>query len=148
MGDSIGAGIVYHLSKNELDQMGGKQNHHHPDGGFESVPMTDIDESNGEHKNSKWDKEVRILVNPHAILQWESLKRSPRFSLEIQVLNSRYSSRCYISHRLFTTRKRNISMARETICSIKMTTNNNKTNKDALSTSKKIELNWLYLIAW
>ena len=71
MGDSLGAGIVYHLSKDELDQMEGKPKQH-PEGGFESVPMTDIDEVNGEHKNSKWDKEVRILVNPHAILQWES----------------------------------------------------------------------------
>eukprot|EP00092_Neocalanus_flemingeri_P011555 GFUD01012452.1.p1 GENE.GFUD01012452.1~~GFUD01012452.1.p1 ORF type:complete len:498 (-),score=52.36 GFUD01012452.1:922-2415(-) len=52
LGDSIGAGIVYHLSKDELDQMEGKSNHH-PDGGFESVPMTDVDESNGDHKNSK-----------------------------------------------------------------------------------------------
>ena len=51
LGDSIGAGIVYHLSKEELDQMGGKAKH--ADGGFESVPMNDIDEMNGEQKNSK-----------------------------------------------------------------------------------------------
>lgn len=52
LGDSLGAGIVYHLSKDELDQMEGKPKQH-PEGGFESVPMTDIDEVNGEHKNSK-----------------------------------------------------------------------------------------------
>merc|ERR550519_1916557 len=51
LGDSIGAGIVYHLSKNELDQMEGKTKH--ADGGFESVPMNDIDEVNGDQKNSK-----------------------------------------------------------------------------------------------
>ena len=54
-----------------MDGLEGKPKQH-PEGGFESVPMNDIDEINGEHKNSKWDKEVRILVNPHAILQWES----------------------------------------------------------------------------
>merc|ERR1712117_865917 len=47
LGDSIGAGIVYHLSKDELDQMGGKAKH--ADGGFESVPMMEI-EDNGEAK--------------------------------------------------------------------------------------------------
>jgi len=50
LGDSIGAGLVYHLSKDELDQMEGKQNHLD---GFESVPMTDAEESNGDYKNSK-----------------------------------------------------------------------------------------------
>ena len=55
MGDSLGAGIVYHLSKDELDGMDGLEGKpkQHPEGGFESVPMTDIDEINGEHKNSK-----------------------------------------------------------------------------------------------
>merc|ERR1719402_513777 len=51
LGDSIGAGIVYHLSKNELDQMEGKTKH--ADGGFESVPMNDIDEVTGDQKTSK-----------------------------------------------------------------------------------------------
>lgn len=49
LGDSIGAAIVYHLSKEELGEMG-KPPVKHADGGFESVPMTDVDES-GE--NSK-----------------------------------------------------------------------------------------------
>jgi len=49
LGDSLGAGIVYHLSKDELGDMA-KPNVKHADGGFESVPMTDVDE-NGE--NSK-----------------------------------------------------------------------------------------------
>jgi len=52
LGDSIGAGIVYHLSKDELDQMESKPKQH-TDGGFEAVPMNDIEEINGEHKNSK-----------------------------------------------------------------------------------------------
>jgi len=51
LGDSLGAGIVYHLSKAELDQMGGKLNNHQD--GFESVPMTDIEETNGDYKNTK-----------------------------------------------------------------------------------------------
>lgn len=47
LGDSIGAGIVYHLSKEELDDMGSNkpQATKHADGGFESVPMSDVEES-------------------------------------------------------------------------------------------------------
>lgn len=44
LGDSIGAGIVYHLSKDELADME-KLPARCTDGGFESVPMTDVDES-------------------------------------------------------------------------------------------------------
>ncbi|XP_023326225.1 excitatory amino acid transporter 3 [Eurytemora carolleeae] len=43
LGDSIGAGIVYHLSKDELDDMekiGGKGE------GFETVPLTEVEERN------------------------------------------------------------------------------------------------------
>jgi solute carrier family 1 (high affinity glutamate transporter) protein 3 len=43
LGDSIGAGIVYHLSKAELDDM--EKLPRVADGGFESVPMTEVDES-------------------------------------------------------------------------------------------------------
>jgi hypothetical protein len=41
---SIGAGIVYHLSKDELNDMS-KLPSKHADGGFESVPMTEVDVS-------------------------------------------------------------------------------------------------------
>merc|ERR1719356_2083656 len=44
LGDSLGAGIVYHLSKDELDDFG-KPPTKHADGGFESVPMTDAEEN-------------------------------------------------------------------------------------------------------
>jgi len=44
LGDSLGAGIVYHLSKDELDDFG-KPPTKHADGGFESVPMTDVEEN-------------------------------------------------------------------------------------------------------
>jgi len=69
LGDSIGAGIVYHLSKDELDKMEEKPRQH-PGGGFEAVPMTDSEEVNGDYKEYKWEKGVRILVNPHALQQW------------------------------------------------------------------------------
>ena len=71
LGDSLGAGIVYHLSKDELDDFGkpptksvlshltlhlseyspslekilDKTCARHADGGFESVPMTDAEEN-------------------------------------------------------------------------------------------------------
>lgn len=46
LGDSIGAGIVYHMSKRELEnfEMGARE------GGFEAVPMTEIED---EGENSK-----------------------------------------------------------------------------------------------
>jgi len=43
LGDSIGAGLVYHLSKDELDKMGHANKH--MDGGFEAVPMTEMEEN-------------------------------------------------------------------------------------------------------
>ena len=54
LGDSIGAGLVYHLSKRELEAFelaGGNRTANNPDqhpGGFEAVPMTEIDD--GETK--------------------------------------------------------------------------------------------------
>lgn len=46
LGDSVGAGIVYEMSKNELDEMGTKM-----EGGFEAVPMTEIeDDQAGNNK--------------------------------------------------------------------------------------------------
>lgn len=51
LGDSIGAGIVYHLSKDELDTMGSKPPT--KQGDFESIPMTDALEENGETENCK-----------------------------------------------------------------------------------------------
>ena len=47
LGDSIGAGIVYHLSKNELEAFENKPSVEQ--GGFEAVPMMEI-EDNGEAK--------------------------------------------------------------------------------------------------
>jgi hypothetical protein len=44
LGDSIGAGIVYHLSKDELDDMG-RAVPSRRDGGFEAVPMADLEEN-------------------------------------------------------------------------------------------------------
>merc|ERR1719151_344317 len=44
LGDSLGAGIVYHLSKDELDDFG-KPATKHAEGGFESVPMADTEEN-------------------------------------------------------------------------------------------------------
>merc|ERR1711874_528831 len=40
LGDSLGAGLVYHLSRDELDKMGHANKH--MDGGFEAVPMTEM----------------------------------------------------------------------------------------------------------
>merc|ERR1739836_261548 len=41
LGDSIGAGIVYELSKNDLEETNKKT-----EGGFEAVPMTEIEDDN------------------------------------------------------------------------------------------------------
>merc|ERR1711988_596280 len=41
LGDSIGAGIVYELSKNDLEDTNKKT-----EGGFEAVPMTEIEDDN------------------------------------------------------------------------------------------------------
>jgi len=46
LGDSIGAGIVYHLSKNELQAFENKPSVEQ--GGFEAVPMMEIEDNNGE----------------------------------------------------------------------------------------------------
>ena len=42
LGDSIGAGLVYHMSKDELDKMSHAAKH--MDGGFEAVPMTEMED--------------------------------------------------------------------------------------------------------
>jgi len=47
LGDSLGAGIVYHLSKDELEDMG-KPAAKRAEGGFEAVPMADVE--HGEEK--------------------------------------------------------------------------------------------------
>merc|ERR1719187_1246274 len=44
LGDSLGAGLVYHLSRDELDDFA-KPPTKHTDGGFESVPMADVEEN-------------------------------------------------------------------------------------------------------
>jgi Na+/H+-dicarboxylate symporter len=41
LGDSIGAGIVYELSKGDLEATNKKT-----EGGFEAVPMTEIEDDN------------------------------------------------------------------------------------------------------
>merc|ERR1719447_1799637 len=41
LGDAIGAGIVYELSKNDLEDTNKKT-----EGGFEAVPMTEIEDDN------------------------------------------------------------------------------------------------------
>ena len=43
LGDSIGAGIVYELSKGDLEEVANKKT---TDGGFEAVPMTEIEDDN------------------------------------------------------------------------------------------------------
>ena len=42
LGDSIGAGIVYHLSRDELDSMGKAPSK--LETGFESVPLAELEE--------------------------------------------------------------------------------------------------------
>ena len=44
LGDSIGAGLVYHLSKKELEEFENKGVHATAEGGFEAVPMTEIED--------------------------------------------------------------------------------------------------------
>ena len=48
LGDSIGAGLVYHLSKTELESFAqGKM-----EGGFEAVPMTEMEADNNQGRDS------------------------------------------------------------------------------------------------
>ena len=42
LGDSIGAGLGYHMSKDELDKMSHAAKH--MDGGCEAVPMTEMED--------------------------------------------------------------------------------------------------------
>jgi hypothetical protein len=52
LGDSIGAGLVYHLSKKELaDADAGKALHHVTEGGFEAVPITELEDE--EDRNNR-----------------------------------------------------------------------------------------------
>ena len=44
LGDSIGAGIVYELSKGDLESV--ELNKKTTEGGFEAVPMTEIEDDN------------------------------------------------------------------------------------------------------
>ncbi len=45
LGDSIGAGLVYHLSKHELESFeAGKTSGAVHEGGFEALPMTEIED--------------------------------------------------------------------------------------------------------
>lgn len=48
LGDSIGAGLVYELSKGELESFNAATQ----PGGFEAVPMTEI-EADGDHRDNK-----------------------------------------------------------------------------------------------
>lgn len=51
LGDSIGAGLVYHLSKKELEEADTGRALHGTEGGFEAVPMTEIED--GEDRNNR-----------------------------------------------------------------------------------------------
>ena len=50
LGDSIGAGLVYHLSKKELEEADTGRALHVTEGGFEAVPMAEIED--GEDRNN------------------------------------------------------------------------------------------------
>ena len=51
MGDSIGAGLVYHLSKKELENADTGKALNVTEGGFEAVPMTELEDE--EDRNNK-----------------------------------------------------------------------------------------------
>ena len=51
LGDSIGAGLVYHLSKKELEQFNAS-NPNKMEGGFEAVPMLEIEDNNAAADNN------------------------------------------------------------------------------------------------
>ena len=63
LGDSIGAGIVYHLSKEELEAA--ENSEPEPAGG---VTLTTNSDLNGESQSQQQNGEkMRILVNPGAV---------------------------------------------------------------------------------
>ena len=54
LGDSIGAGLVYHLSKKELEEVSNKK----MEGGFEALPMTEIEDNDERNKWMIWRKKI------------------------------------------------------------------------------------------
>ena len=64
LGDSIGAGIVYHLSKEELEAAGNSE----PEPAGPGVTLTTNSDLNGESQSQQQNGEkMRILVNPGAV---------------------------------------------------------------------------------
>ena len=54
LGDSIGAGLVYHLSKKELEDFETGKTANAAEGGFEAVPMIELeDEEDRKQRNNK-----------------------------------------------------------------------------------------------
>ena len=51
LGDSIGAGLVYHLSKKELENADTGKALHVTEGGFEAVPITELEDE--EDRNNR-----------------------------------------------------------------------------------------------
>ena len=51
LGDSIGAGLVYHLSKKELEDCDTGRALNVTEGGFEAVPMTELEDD--EDRNDR-----------------------------------------------------------------------------------------------
>ena len=51
LGDSIGAGLVYHLSKKELEDCDTGRALNVAEGGFEAVPMTELEDD--EDRNNR-----------------------------------------------------------------------------------------------
>ena len=71
MGDSIGAGIVYHLSKDELDTSEELKDHNGVDVP-QGVTISPMSQTNGDTHHSlssasqqQNGEKMRILVNPH-----------------------------------------------------------------------------------
>ena len=64
LGDSIGAGIVYHLSKEELELEAAETDGAVPSG----MTLTNNSDLNGESQSQQQNGEkMRILVNPGAV---------------------------------------------------------------------------------
>ena len=53
LGDSIGAGLVYHLSKKELEDLDSGKTANDAKGEFEAVPMIELEDDGDQKRNNR-----------------------------------------------------------------------------------------------
>jgi hypothetical protein len=94
LGDSIGAGIVYELSKGDLEEVANKKT---TDGGFEAVPMTEIEDDNKWKKiRQKNTKNSRKMPNTTTFWDfWSKIQIQITNDLKLTILVLLWKRACY-----------------------------------------------------